>query len=97
MTIPDSLANKLALFRERCEVKPYSGDLFGDISWFAILYGQGLTPEGYHPLADVMSQDDLELTLARIRGAIKQRVDSLPTHSAFIEGCCAARPATTAA
>jgi tryptophan 7-halogenase len=97
MSIPDSLANKLALFRERCEVKPYFGDLFSDISWFAILYGQGLTPEGYHPLADVMSEDDLSLTLAGIRKAIKQRVDSLPSHSEFIERCCAAQPATTAA
>jgi tryptophan halogenase len=97
MSIPDSLSDKLALFRERCEVKPYPGDLFSDISWFAILYGQGLTPEGYHPLADVMSEDDLELRLSRIRGAIKQRVDSLPSHAEFIQRCCAAQPVTTAA
>lgn len=97
MSIPDGLAEKLALFRERCEVKPMPGDLFGDISWFAILYGQGLTPESYHPLADVMSDDDLGLALAGIRQAIKQRVDSLPSHAAFIERCCASRPTATAA
>jgi tryptophan halogenase len=97
MSIPDSLADKLTLFRERCEVKPYPGDLFGDISWFAILYGQGLVPDGYHPLADVMSEDDLQLRLAGIRKAIMARVDALPTHSAFIQRCCAAQPLTTAA
>ena len=97
MSIPDSLSDKLTLFRERSEVKPYPGDLFGDISWFAILYGQGLTPEGYHPLADAMSEDDLQLRLAGIRKAIMDRVEALPTHRDFIQRCCAAQPVTTAA
>ena len=97
MSIPDSLADKLTLFRERSEVKPYPGDLFGDISWFAILYGQGLTPEGYHPLADAMSDDDLQLRLAGIRKAIMERVEALPAHADFIQRCCAAQPVTTAA
>jgi len=97
MSIPDSLSDKLTLFRERSEVKPYPGDLFGDISWFAILYGQGLTPEGYHPLADAMSDDDLQLRLAGIRKAIMERVEALPAHADFIQRCCAAQPVTTAA
>jgi tryptophan halogenase len=97
MSIPDSLADKLTMFSERCEVKPYPGDLFGDISWFAILYGQGLVPEGYHPLADTMSDDDLQLRLTGIRRAIMERVQSLPAHGDFIQRCCAAQPVTTAA
>lgn len=98
MSIPDSLSDKLTLFRERCEVKPYPGDLFGEISWFAILYGQGLVPDGYHPLADVMSDDNLQVRLAGIRKAIMDRVEALPGHSDFIQRCCAAQqPVTTAA
>jgi tryptophan halogenase len=97
MSIPNSLSDKLTLFRERCEVKPYPGDLFGDISWFAILYGQGLVPEGYHPLADTMSEDNLQLRLTGIRKAIMERVEALPAHSEFIQRCCAAQPVTTAA
>jgi len=98
MSIPDSLAEKLALFEERGEVKPRNADLFSEVSWFAILYGQGLMPRGHHPIADALSDDDLALTLARIRAAIKQRVDGLPSHGAFIHSCCAAQqPASTAA
>jgi tryptophan halogenase len=96
MTIPDSLAEKLALFAERGEVKPRNADLFSEVSWFAILYGQGLVPQGHHPIADAMSEDDLQLTLARIRSVIKQRVDGLPSHGAFIQSCCASRPASAA-
>jgi tryptophan halogenase len=81
----------------RGEVKPRWSDIFSEVSWFAILYGQGLVPRGHHPIADAMSDDELELTLARIRSAIGQRVDSLPSHADFIRSCCAAQPATTAA
>ena len=65
-----------------------SHDIFRETSWFAVLYGQGLVPEGYHPLADTMSDDDLKLTLAKIRAAINARVDALPPHQEFIEKCC---------
>jgi len=97
MSIPDSLSEKLELFRTRGEVKPKGADLFSEVSWLAVLYGQGIVPEGYHPVADAMSEDDLELTLARIRSMIKQRLTQLPSHKDFIASCCAATPASTAA
>jgi tryptophan halogenase len=97
MTIPDSLAAKLELFRERGEAQMVPGDLFGETSWFAVLYGQGLIPELYHPIADTLPEDELHLALTRVRAAIAQRVDSLPSHAAFIERCCASQRATTAA
>jgi tryptophan halogenase len=97
MTVPDSLAAKLELFRERGEARMLPGDLFSETSWFAVLYGQGLIPRSYHPVANALSEDELQLALARIGTAIRRRVDSLPSHADFIEGCCAARPAATAA
>jgi tryptophan halogenase len=97
MSIPESLAEKLELFQSRGEVKPRPADIFSEVSWMAILYGQGITPTSYHPLADAMSEDDLELALAQIRALIKQRVASLPSHREFIRGCCAAERASTAA
>ncbi len=96
MSIPDSLSEKLQLFASRGEVKPRWGDIFTEVSWFAVLYGQGLVPASHHPIADAMSEDDLELTLTRIRQAIKQRVDALPSHAEFIRSCCSAAAATPA-
>jgi tryptophan halogenase len=97
MSIPDTLAEKIELFMSRGEVKPRWGDLFSEVSWFAILYGQGLVPSGHHPIADAMAEDDLELTLSKIRSAIKQRVDGLPSHGDYIRSCCAAEQAMTPA
>jgi tryptophan halogenase len=97
MDVPDSLADKLELFRERGETRMVPGDLFSETSWFAVLYGQGLIPESYHPIANALPEDELQLALTRVRTAIRQRVDSLPSHAAFIERCCASQRATTAA
>ena len=97
MSIPDTLAEKLELFRMRGEVRPRWADIFSEVSWFAILYGQGIIPEGHHPLADAMSEDDLQLTMSRIRGVIRQRADALPQHGEFIRSCCAAQREPAAA
>ena len=97
MSIPDTLSQKIEMFRARGEVMPQGADLFSEVSWFAMLYGQGIVPEGHHPLADAMSDDDLRLTLSRIRAAIRQRVDGLPQHEDYIRSCCAARLARSAA
>jgi len=97
MSIPDSLAAKLSLFRERGEMHVAPDELFKETSWFAILYGQGLTPQSYHPIADAMAEDELQLTMARIRNAIKRHVESLPSHGEFIQRCCSARRAIAAA
>jgi Tfp pilus assembly protein PilP len=37
-----------------------------------------------------MSDDDLKLTMAKIRAAIKERVESLPPHQEFLEECSSA-------
>ena len=91
MSIPDTLTEKLELFRTRGEVKPRWADIFSEVSWFAVLKGQGIIPEGHHPLADLMSDDDLQLTLSRIRSVIRKRVEALPSHGDFIRSCCASK------
>ena len=89
LKVPDSLAEKLELFRTRGQVLATTNELFSETSWFAVLYGQGMRPEGYHPIANTMSDDDLNLTLARIRSAIKQQLEQLPSHDQFVQECCA--------
>ena len=66
-------------------------ELFHETNWFAVLYGQGIEPDDYHPLADAMSEYDLKVRLARIRSGVQDRVDGMPSHQAFIDRHCAAR------
>lgn len=85
MAVPDSLAAKLESFSSRGEVMVENHELFRETNWFAVLYGQGLIPSGRHPLADVVPQDDLNLTLRNIKAAIDRRVDGLPLHATYLE------------
>jgi tryptophan halogenase len=85
MPIPDSLAAVFHTFRTRGEALTKSSDLFKDVSWFAVLYGQGLIPTGHHPFADAMSREELHANMAAIKAVVASRVSSLPTHREFLE------------
>ncbi|PTS88094.1 MULTISPECIES: tryptophan halogenase family protein [unclassified Caulobacter] len=90
MDIPDSLATRLEIFRTRGEAMVVQHELFKEQSWFAVLAGQGLMPVDYHPVADLLSEDELKLRLAKIRTGIQDRVSGLPTHQAFLDSCARA-------
>lgn len=90
MPIPDTLAEKLEIFRTRAEVMARHDELFKETSWFAVLAGQGLEPESYHPVADAISEDELRLRLTKIRTGIQNRVTSMPGHADYIRANCLA-------
>src|SRR3546814_13123642 len=52
MPIPDTLAEKLAMWRRHGRVFRVDDELFSESSWVAVLEGQGFPPERYDPLAD---------------------------------------------
>jgi tryptophan halogenase len=80
MALPDSLKARLHRFRTRGEVGAGGMELFRDTNWFAILHGQGLAPEGYHPVADAMPSELLRERLGQVRAAVERRVAGLPSH-----------------
>ena len=91
MAIPDSLSDRLDLFRQSGQMAVVASDLFKETNWFSVLTGQGIMPENYHPVADLISEDELKQRLARVRDAIQQRVDGLTGHDAYIARHCLAK------
>jgi len=89
MPIPDSLQEKFDTFRERGEMMVKLSELFKENSWFSVLVGQGFKPEGYHPVADTISDDELRLRLTKIRSGIQNRLNGMPKHADFIRNNCA--------
>jgi tryptophan 7-halogenase len=85
MTIPDSLAHKIALFRERAQIVRYREGLFQEPSWIAVYIGQNVTPERYDPLADVIDAEILERQVFGIKELIGKAAEAAPSHSALIE------------
>jgi tryptophan halogenase len=84
MSIPDSLAAKMELFRERGVVVNYQHGLFHEPSWVAVYLGQRVLPQRHDPLADLVPLEELRREAVATRELIRQAADSMPSHQDFI-------------
>ena len=84
MTIPDSLAEKMALWRQTAQVSRYSHGLFLEPSWVAVYLGQNVVPDGWDPRADLPDGAALDRALAALRGGIAAAVATMPDHAAYL-------------
>jgi len=92
MRIPDSLAYKMELFRERGRVVTYKDGLFLEPSWLAVYLGQRVIPSGYDPRADALNAGDVDAQLALIRERVQRAVGAMPSHDEFLQRYCPAMP-----
>ena len=84
MEVPDSLASRLALFRDAAHAFQDSHDLFAVNSWVQVMLGQGLIPRNYHPAVLQMPEDRLRESLDAVRARIGRAVAAMPTHEAWL-------------
>nr|WP_316747035.1 tryptophan halogenase family protein [Sphingomonas sp. A2-49] len=84
MAIPDSLADKMALWRRTAQVSKYSHGLFLEPSWVAVYLGQGIVPAGWDPRADLPDAAALDRALATLRDGIAGAVAAMPDHKAYL-------------
>ena len=85
MDVPDSFNARIEIFRRTAGIPIQLHELFRESNWFAVLFGQGVVPDHYHPAADVVSENDLKLRMARIRTEIRDKVAALPSHEVFLD------------
>ena len=90
MAVPDSLAAKMALFESSGHIFREHEELFTEVGWMQVLLGQGVTPRGRHPAADLIPQKDLLEYLGILKELIDREVAQMPTHEAFIAAHCSA-------
>lgn len=84
MSVPDSLAHKIALFQERGYVANYQGGLFLEPSWVAVYLGQGIIPGNFDARANWMSEQQLDKTLSEIEALVKRAAAQMPHHHLFL-------------
>ncbi|MFN3861033.1 MAG: tryptophan halogenase family protein [Roseateles sp.] len=89
MDILPSLRHRIELFRETARVFRPSDELFAENSWIQVMMGQGITPERYHPVADLMGPQELSRFLSDIHTKVSRIVAGLPSHQAYVEQLCA--------
>jgi tryptophan halogenase len=96
MDVPDSLAEKIELWRAKGRVFREGRDLFGTPSWAAVLLGQGMVPEEVEPAAEAMDPALVTEALDKMRASYRQMAEHMPTHAEFIARACAAPPVPAA-
>lgn len=90
MAVPDTLQEKLELFRSHGRVFREHEELFTEASWVQVLLGQNVMPASYHPMVDLLSDAELEQLADGVRGVLQRASAAMPTHEQFIAKHCAA-------
>jgi tryptophan halogenase len=90
MTPPDTLVERIELFKGNGRLYRREDDLFGDVSWTAVFEGQDLHPAHPHPLTLGTPLDRIEDVLRRTRETIAGGVAAMPTHPEFLVRSCGA-------
>ncbi|MEN9762193.1 MAG: hypothetical protein RI906_2019 [Pseudomonadota bacterium] len=84
MTLPESLKERMELFRFCGQVQIDDADLFGAESWLAVHLGQLNFPQTHLPLLDLRRADGLG-GLNRLRDSLRREAQGMPTHQNFLE------------
>ncbi len=90
MPVPDSLREKMEMFRRRGFVERYRFGLFAPPSWISVYMGQGLLPEGFEPFARNASLATVTDRMRTLAGNIESRVQAMPRHADFVADYCPA-------
>ena len=90
MSIPDSLQRKIDLFRESAAIRREDDELFSEISWMQVMLGQNIIPRRWHPMVDLLSDDELKEMVEGTRRVLENSAAVMPTHAEYIAKTCAA-------
>ncbi|MEH6580777.1 MAG: tryptophan halogenase family protein [Halioglobus sp.] len=91
MEVPETLSRRIELFRSNGRIFREGHELFFDGSWTRVMTGQGLMPSGYHPIVDLMSDQELKNFLQEIKASHKKTVSSMGSHQEFLGKYCPAK------
>ena len=90
MAVPDTLQEKIDLFRARGRVVKYRQGVFLEPSWLAVYLGQGIVPDGYDQRAAAVPKPALAQAFANLEAETRAAVARMPDHREFLARYCPA-------
>lgn len=90
MPIPDSLAEKIALFRHNGQIFREDDELFTETSWAAVMMGQGIAMGAHNPMANSIVDDRLAREFDGIEKSVRHVVQHMPPHGDYLARYCPA-------
>jgi tryptophan 7-halogenase len=87
---PDSLQERIDLFRSFGRLLREDNELFPLQSWLYVFVGQDIMPQSDDPLVNILDPRMIVDNLADIRKVIRKCAEVMPTHEEFIRQNCSA-------
>jgi tryptophan halogenase len=88
MDIPDTLAQRIELFRESGQAYQATDEMFRVESWMQVMLGQRVRPRGYHHMGRMLGPERLRKALETLKGSIAGAVSRMPSHREFLKTHC---------
>jgi len=93
MAIPDTLSEKIELFKTNGQIFREEDELFTETSWAAVMMGQGIAMGGHNVMADTLPGVGLRQEVDAIEQSIRYVVGQMPSHGDYLARYCPAQPA----
>ena len=65
-------------------------ELYAQPNWVQVMQVQGIRPQSYHPLVDLVPRDQISEFLGDVERPIEKCADIMPTNAEYIVQQCAA-------
>ncbi|WAT17554.1 tryptophan 7-halogenase [Aurantiacibacter sp. MUD11] len=90
MSVPDSLTEKVELFKMNGQVFREEDELFTETSWAAVMMGQGIHMRGHNAMAEALDQEKARHELDEIEKSVRFFVQHMPGHGQYLARYCPA-------
>ena len=88
MAVPDSLTEKVELFRQNGQIFREDDELFTETSWAAVMMGQGIMMQGHNAMADGLRSNSTSKEMDAIEQSIRFVVQNMPAHGDYLQRYC---------
>jgi tryptophan 7-halogenase len=90
MRVPDTLTEKVELFRMNGQIFREEDELFTETSWAAVMMGQGITMGGHNAVADTLDPAATRKEFDEMEQSIRYVVQNMPLHGDYLGRYCPA-------
>lgn len=88
MDVPDTLTQKIELFKANGQIFREEDELFTETSWAAVMMGQRIAMERHNPMADSLDLARTRKELDEMEQSIRFLVENMPGHGEYLAKYC---------
>ncbi|WP_299192271.1 tryptophan halogenase family protein [uncultured Erythrobacter sp.] len=91
MDVPDTLTEKVEIFKANGQIFREEDELFTDTSWAAVMMGQGIHMGGHNPMAESIDTPQTRKEIDEMEQSIRFLVQHMPGHGEYLQRYCPAK------